>query len=74
MNRFPLLVPVIEPLDPRRGNVYEHTPLDYYRYGEYPRFLRPVGAHQPRTVTVWNQRELDAALKTIPSQGTKEQP
>jgi hypothetical protein len=29
--------------------VWEHTPLDYYRYGEYPRFLRPVGAHQPRT-------------------------
>ncbi len=42
-------VPVIEPLDIR--TVWEHTPLDYYRYGEYPRFLRPVGAHQPR-VTV----------------------
>lgn len=28
---------------------YEHTPLDYYRYGEYPRFIRPVDAHKPRT-------------------------
>lgn len=41
------LVPVIEPLDIR--TCWEHTPLDYFRYGEYPRFLRPVGAHQPRT-------------------------
>lgn len=41
------LVPIIEPLDIRF--VWEHTPLDYYRYGEYPRFIRPVGAHQPRT-------------------------
>ena len=39
-------VPVIEPL--RIANCWEHTPLDYYRYGEYPRFLRPVDAHQPR--------------------------
>lgn len=38
--------PIIEPLDPR--TMWEHTPLDYYRYGEYPRFIRPVGAHQPR--------------------------
>lgn len=40
-------VPVIDQLDMR--TVWEHTPLDYYRYGEYPRFIRPVGAHQPRT-------------------------
>ena len=39
-------VPVIEPL--RIAHCWEHTPLDYYRYGEYPRFLRPVDAHQPR--------------------------
>ncbi len=39
-------VPIIEPLDLR--TIWEHTPLDYYRYGEYPRFIRPVGAHQPR--------------------------
>ena len=44
--------PVIEPLDIRRHNVFEHTPLDYYRYGEYPRFMRPVGWAQPRTETV----------------------
>ena len=41
------LVPIIEPLDMR--TVWEHTPLDYYRYGEYPRFIRPIGAHQPRS-------------------------
>lgn len=46
MSRAPLLVPIIEPLDIRTA--WEHTPLDYYRYGEYPRFQRPVGAHQPR--------------------------
>jgi hypothetical protein len=39
-------VPIIEPLILQ--NVYEHTPLDIYKYGEYPRFIRPVGAHQPR--------------------------
>ncbi len=46
-----LRVPVIEPLD--IAHVFEHTPLDYYRYGEYPRFIRPVGAHQPRTEWKW---------------------
>lgn len=40
------LVPVIVPMRP--GD-FEHTPLDYYRYGEYPRFLRPIGAQQPRS-------------------------
>ena len=39
-------VPIVEPLDMR--TIWEHTPLDYYRYGEYPRFIRPVGAHEPR--------------------------
>jgi len=38
--------PVIEPLT--MHNIWEHTPLDYYKYGEYSRFIRPVGAHQPR--------------------------
>ena len=61
MNRFPMLVPVIEPMDHRRCNIYEHTPLDYFKYGEYPRFIRPVDAQQPRTAIVWNQRELEAA-------------
>lgn len=50
---IPYLVEVIEEMDIRCGTVYEHTPLDYYRYGEYPRFLRPVGVHQPRTKVVW---------------------
>jgi hypothetical protein len=49
----PYLIPIIEPMDPRRCNVYEHTPLDYYGSGEYPRFLRPPGANQGQTRTVW---------------------
>jgi hypothetical protein len=31
-------VPVLDPLNPI--SVWEHTPLDYYRCGEYPRFIR----------------------------------
>ena len=31
-------VPIIEEINIE--NVWEHPPLDYYRYGEYPRFLR----------------------------------
>lgn len=42
-------VPVIEPMDFRRLNVFEHPPVSYYRYGEYPRDISPIGAHQPRT-------------------------
>ena len=38
-------VPVKEKLEV--AHCWEHTPLDYYRYGEYPRFVRPVGAHKP---------------------------
>ena len=33
-------VPIIEPVTIH--NLFEHTPLDYYKYGEYPRFIRPV--------------------------------
>ena len=33
--------PIIRPIN--NIDVWEHTPLDYYRYGEYPRFLRPPG-------------------------------
>lgn len=62
-DKFPMRVPVIEPMDPRRGNIYEHTPLDYYKYGEYPRFIRPVDAQQPRAVTAWNQAQLEEAQK-----------
>jgi hypothetical protein len=68
MSKFPMKVPVIERMELRRNNVYEHTPLDYYKYGEYPRFTRPVDAQQPRTVTVWNERELAAAIR---ARGTK---
>lgn len=39
-------VPIQETLDIR--TIWEHPPLDYYRYGEHPRFIRPVDAHQPR--------------------------
>lgn len=41
-----VLVPVIEQLTP--AVVWEHTPSNYYKMGEYPRFLRPVGVHAPR--------------------------
>ena len=34
-------VPVFEPLNIH--NFFEHTPLDYYRYGEYPRYLSAIG-------------------------------
>lgn len=50
-------VPIMEPLDLR--TMWEHTPLDYYRYGEYPRWIRPVGAHQPR----WGWRHVAAAVE-----------
>lgn len=39
-------IPIIEPV--AWHNIYEHTPLDFHKYGEYPRFIRPVGVHQPR--------------------------
>lgn len=51
--KWPILIPVVEPPDFRRGNVYEHPPMDYYRYGEYPRYLRKPGLNQPETKTVW---------------------
>ena len=53
---FPINIPIQEPMEYRRATVYEHTPVDPYR-GEYPRFIRPVGAHQPRSVTVWVQAD-----------------
>ena len=45
------LVPIIKPLDVR--SVYEHTPLDYYRYGEYPRFIRPP--RRPECKAEWKR-------------------
>lgn len=44
-------VPVPMQLTP--STVHEHTPLDPYRYGEYPRFIRPV-----RDETRWEWRKL----------------
>ena len=43
------LVPIIEPMDYRRCNVYEHTPADIAKYGEYPRYINPPGWNQPKT-------------------------
>lgn len=62
MSRW-MLVPIVEPLHPT--TVWEHTPLDYYRYGEYPRFIRPVGAHQRRKE--W--RRVSAAVVDKPGAG-----
>ena len=39
-------VPIKEPFS--WHNIYEHTPVDFFKYGEYPRFIRPIGAHQPK--------------------------
>ena len=33
-------IPIIEPLD--YLNVWEHTPVDFFKYGQYPRFIRPI--------------------------------
>ena len=44
----PMLVPIIEPLDLRLRNVYEHPPVNPHKE-EYPRYLREVGASSPRT-------------------------
>lgn len=58
-------VPIIESMDPRRGNIWEHTPLDFWR-GEYPRFQRPVGSHRPRTKTIRVlANTLDAAIDKV---------
>lgn len=46
-NGIPVRVPVIIPMHPHNMNVYEHPPLSYYRYGEYPRDISPLGAHLP---------------------------
>ena len=35
-----ILVPIIEPL--RLPLIYEHPPVAPGKYGEYPRFIRPV--------------------------------
>jgi hypothetical protein len=34
------LVPVMEELS--FENVFEHRPVDYYKYGEYPRNISPI--------------------------------
>ena len=34
-----ILVPII---DPPSVQSFEHPPLNYYKYGEYPRFISPV--------------------------------
>lgn len=57
----PVLVPVLRPMDIRAANVFEHTPLSYYIYGEYPRFIRPVGAHRPEVRVEW-VREVNKKL------------
>ena len=44
----PVLVPIIEPLDLNRRNVYEHPPANPHK-GEFPRYLREPGASSPRT-------------------------
>jgi hypothetical protein len=45
-----MLIPVKEVFDIRWPvTVFEHTPVDYFKYGEYPRWLNQPGTWQPRT-------------------------
>jgi len=39
-------VPIKEPFS--WHNIYEHTPVDFFKYGEYPRIIRPIGWHEPK--------------------------
>ena len=58
-------VPVIEPM--RLEHLFEHTPVDYYRYGQYPCWTNPPGRHpfyEPRT-------EWKLADTTAPAPGQK---
>ena len=50
----PRLIPVMEPVTVH--SVYEHTPLNIYKYGEYPRYIRPV-MDRTQTKTVWTKVE-----------------
>lgn len=50
-------VPIRERLDIRI--VWEHTPADYYRYGEYPRYINPPGWSQPQTEWKWVEEKED---------------
>lgn len=45
-------VPIPERLDMR--TIWEHPPLDYYRYGQYPRFIRKPG-NQPEPQWEWRR-------------------
>lgn len=58
MSRFRWVqVPVIEPINPI--DVWEHTPVDFYRYGEYPRWLRPPGPRLGDHKTKWKRVEVN---------------
>ena len=46
----PGLVPIVD--RPRYADMMEHTAVDMYRYGEYPRYINPPGWRQPRTKEV----------------------
>lgn len=59
-------VPIREPLTIH--SLFEHTPLDYYRYGAYPRFIRRVGAHHRQDSWKWEWRE-DSPSTVKPKQG-----
>jgi len=65
MSLFRVLVPIREEMNHRKDTVFEHTPLDYYRCGKYPRFTRPVGAQRPQAEVVWVEaNSFDEAIST----------
>lgn len=63
-NMFPVFIPILDKLDVR--NIYEHTALDAHK-NEYPRFIRPVGCHKPKSKIVWVEAisQEDAINKTF---------
>lgn len=50
MNNLYVRVPILKELN--IYNVYEHTPLNPYKYGEYPRFIRPIRDEREYKVTM----------------------
>ena len=52
MKWWTISIPVPEEISFVHHTVFEHTPLDYYKYGEYPRFISPVGWHRHRVLQI----------------------
>jgi len=51
--KVPIKIPTIEEMRLNKMNVFEHTPIAYFLYGEYPRDINPIGGHLPKTKVIW---------------------